>query len=221
MAGCGNIDLDIFYTYYLNKILPDYEYDPQLIVYNNLQGYGITRGASLSLSHSFNFPLRIRLGGTYLNTYQKVEDENGYMSKEMQVFTPVFSGTFGISYEFKKIGLKLNYTGKVMGPQLLPVYPEPFTRPEKSPWFTLQNFQITKSFKHGIELYSGIRNIFNFTQPSPLIDPGDPFGDNFDTSYAYGPLQVRRFYLGIRWNLKRKSIPKGFQMNINTDKMNN
>ncbi|MCB9223168.1 MAG: TonB-dependent receptor [Crocinitomicaceae bacterium] len=217
--GCGNIDVDFFYTYYLNKILPDYDYDPQLIVYDNLQGYGVTQGASVSLHHSFNFPLKVRIGGTYLNTYQMVEDENGIMTKEIQVFTPAFSGTFGVSYDFKKIGLTLNYTGKVMGPQVLPTYPEEYNIPEVSPWFTLQNFQITKSFKHNIEMYTGVRNIFNYTQPSPLIDSGDPFGDNFDTSYAYGPLQVRRFFFGIRWKLDRRDMNPS-TTNVNNNKNN-
>jgi hypothetical protein len=68
----------------------------------------------------------------------------------------------------------------------------------------LQNAQITKTFKaEKYQLYAGVKNIFNFTQPSPLIAPEAPFGDAFDTSYAWGPLQTRRFFLGFRYNLKR------------------
>ena len=93
-----------------------------------------------------------------------------------------------------------------MGPQRLPEFDPPFERPTTSPWFTTQNFQITKTFKKlGLEIYTGVKNIFNYTQPSPLIDPANPYGDAFDTSYAYGPLQTRRFFLGLRWQLERKN----------------
>jgi len=202
--GYGNVDIDVFYTYFMNKILPDYDFDPQLIVYDNLNGHGITQGVSLAINHSFEFPLRMRLGATIQNVYQVEEDEFGELTKEQQVFTPAFSGTYGLSYEIKKIGLTINYNGKVMGPQHLPTFPEPFSRPEISPWFSIQNFQITKTFKHNFEIYAGIKNLLNYTQPSPLIDSENPFGDNFDTSFAYGPLQVRRFYGGLRWNLERR-----------------
>ncbi len=203
-AGYGNVDFDIFYTYFMNKILPDYDFDPQLIVYDNLDGYGITRGISLSVNHSFNFPLRLRVGGTLQDVFQMVEDEQGDYIKEAQVFTPAISSTFALSYEFKKIDLSINYTGKIMGPQQLPTFAEPFSRPETSPWYSIQNVQLTKKFKGNFELYVGVKNILNYTQPSPLIDPSNPFGDNFDTSYAFGPLQVRRFYGGLRWSLDRK-----------------
>jgi hypothetical protein len=66
----------------------------------------------------------------------------------------------------------------------------------------VQNVQVNKEFKKGFQLYSGVKNLWNYTQDSPLIDPANPFGESFDTSYAWGPLQTRRFYLGVRWNIQ-------------------
>ena len=83
----------------------------------------------------------------------------------------------------------------------LPTYDEPFNRAEKSPWFTLQHLQIHKRFNNQLSTYFGVKNIFDYTQDSPLIDPENPFGDNFDTAYAYGPTQERRFVLGVRYRL--------------------
>lgn len=202
--GYGNFDFDVFYTYFQNKIIPDYNTDPNLIIYDNLDGYGITRGLSVSVNHKFKSPFRMRLGVTLQDVYEIVDDELGESTKEDQLFAPFFSGVFNLSYEFKKIKMKLNYTGKIVGPQNLPVYDAPFERAETSPWFTVQNVQLSKEFKKGWELYTGVKNIFNYTQPSPLVNPQDPYSPEFDTSYAYGPLQTRRFYLGVRYNLKRK-----------------
>ncbi|MBD3638722.1 MAG: TonB-dependent receptor [Crocinitomicaceae bacterium] len=204
VLGYGNFDIDLFYTYFQNKIIPDFDQDPNLIVYDNLNGYGTTRGISAAINHSFKFPMRLRMGATFMDVFQMVEDENGDLVREEQFFAPKFSGTFGVNYNWKKAGMDFNWQGKVMGPQRLPEFDAPFERPTRSPWFTTQNFQITKSLPRiGMEVYTGVKNIFNYTQPSPLVDPANPYGDAFDTSYAYGPLQVRRFFLGLRWSLDR------------------
>ena len=203
--GYGNFDFDVFYTYFLNKIIPDYNTDPNLIIYDNLDGYGVTRGMSVSVNHKFKVPFRMRLGITLQDVFEYSKSLDGNLVKETQLFAPFFSGVFNLSYEFKKWKMKLNYTGKIVGPQKLPIYDVPNERPEVSPWFTVQNVQLSKEFKIGWEAYMGVKNIFNFTQSSPLVNPENPYEATFDTSYAYGPLQTRRFYVGVRYNLSRKS----------------
>ena len=201
--GTGTLDADAFYTFFTNKIVPDYTIDPDLIVYDNLSGYGVTRGFAASINHAFAFPLQINVGGTFQDVYQVTENTAGEKNKEQQLFTPAFSGTFVVGYKFRKLKLSIDYTGRVMGPQKLPHYEAPFSRPETSPWFTIQNVQVTKEIK-SFSVYAGIKNIFNRTQSSPLIDAANPFGKDFDTAYAWGPLQTRRFFVGVRWNLQRK-----------------
>ena len=34
---------------------------------------------------------------------------------------------------------------------------------------------------------------------SPLVDSENPFGENFDTSYVYGPIHGRNLGFGFRW----------------------
>lgn len=201
--GSGSLDIDAFYTYFTNKIVPDYTIDPNLIIYDNLGGYGVTRGLAASINHAFAFPLRVNVGGTFQDVYQVIENTAGEKIKEKQLFTPAFSGTFVVGYKFRKLKLSVDYTGRIMGPQKLPHYEASFNRPESSPWFTIQNVQITKEIK-SFSLYAGVKNIFNWTQSSPLIDAANPFGKDFDTAYAWGPLQTRRFFVGVRWNLQRK-----------------
>ena len=83
----------------------------------------------------------------------------------------------------------------------LPTYDETYNRAESSPWFTLQHLQLNKSFNSQLSSFFGVKNIFDYTQESPIINPENPFGDNFDTTYAYGPMQGRRFVLGISYKL--------------------
>jgi len=198
----STIDLDGFYTYFTNKIIPDYDTDENLIIYGNLNGHSVSRGISFSYSQTFKKPLKVSAGGTYLDVFSVYESAEGKKITEPQLFVSRFSGVFAFGYTFKKIATSIDYTGKVVGPMDLPFFDAPFTRDVKSDWFSLQNVQITHKMKQGFEVYLGAKNILNYTQPSPLINPAQPFSDTFDTSYAYGPLQGRRFFLGFRYNFR-------------------
>ena len=92
----------------------------------------------------------------------------------------------------------VEYSGNLTGPMELPVYPEPFDRAGQSEIYSIHNIQVTKIIKR-FELFAGCKNMFSYVQESPLIDAANPFGPNFDTSYAYGPLQGRRYFLGVRF----------------------
>jgi outer membrane receptor for ferrienterochelin and colicins len=201
-ASTATLDFDAFYTYFDNKIIPNYDVDPNLIVYDNLKGHGITRGFAFNYQQQFTFPLTMSLGGTFQDVFQITTDEFNKSVKEAQVFAPKFSGTFVIGYQIRPIKLSIDYTGKVMGTQHLPTFAAPNERPSQSPWYVIQNVQLTKTLKHGLEIYGGVKNLGNWTQESPLIAPDRPYSNEFDTSYAWGPLQKRRIYLGIRYAIK-------------------
>src|SRR5690606_15202715 len=69
-GGSGNLDADVFYTYFNNKILPDYNTDPNLIIYKNLSGHAEVRGFSVSADHKFKFPLKIKTGITFTDVFE-------------------------------------------------------------------------------------------------------------------------------------------------------
>ncbi|MGC3979076.1 MAG: hypothetical protein QM751_13140 [Paludibacteraceae bacterium] len=64
------------------------------------------------------------------------------------------------------------------------------------------NAQITRSTNNS--LYAGVENIGGFIQKHPIVDVQNPFGDNFDASMVWGPVHGRTFYIGYRWDLKKK-----------------
>jgi outer membrane receptor for ferrienterochelin and colicins len=106
----------------------------------------------------------------------------------------------------------MDVTGNWYGPMRLPIEPNDY-RPEYSPWFCITNIQFTKKFDYGLEIYGGMKNIFDFVPKDPLMRPFDPFnkhvndpvnnpnGYTFDTSYNYASMQGRRVFLGMRYNL--------------------
>ena len=131
--------------------------------------------------------------------------------KENELFAPEFSGVFSLGYEWPIQRIKIDYTGRITGPMHLPSYAEEFSKAETSPWYTLQHLKIEKGFSNQLSAYIGVRNLFNYTQGSPLIDPGAGsdgkeswnagFSPNFDTAYVFGPTRGRRYILGLTWRL--------------------
>ncbi len=192
------LDVDLFYTRFSNQLIADYDVDPRLIVFRNLAGKSVSRGASITVDQSFSdLPLLYSAGITFQDVYS---EEAGH--KKALNFSPVFKGVWSVSWELPK-DARLDYTGTVTGPMSLPEFDPPFERADRSPVYSLHNLQGTLDVGSGWQLYASVKNLFNWTQQSPLIDPEHPFGDAFDTSYVYGPIFGRQFVLGVRMAKER------------------
>ena len=207
----AGIDITGFYSYFTNKILPDFDTDPKKIIYDNLNGHAISKGVSINADLTFNFPLKVLAGATWMDVYQKEENEHGNLVKSVQVHAPKWSGTFVTTYHFPK-GYTADLTGNWNGPMRLPILPNDY-RPEYSPWFSIVNIQGTKKLNNGMEIYGGIKNLFNFIPNDPIMRPFDPFnkiaddpvnnpnGYTFDPNYNYASMQGIRGFLGFRYTL--------------------
>lgn len=206
----ANLDFTGFYSYFTNKIVGDFDSDPNKIIYDNLKGHAVSRGVSLNAEIAFDFPLKIHAGTTYMDVYQ-MEDRGAGLERQVQLHAPKWSGTFMASYQLPH-NYSVDLTGNWYGPMRLPILPNDY-RPEYSPWFAIANVQFTKKFEYGLEFYGGMKNIFDFTPKDPLMRPFDPFdktadnpvsnpnGYTFDTTYNYASLQGRRIFIGVRYNL--------------------
>lgn len=211
-------DASVFYTHFTNRILPDYDTNPNQIIYDNLEGYAVSKGISLNLDFNFPFPLKIIAGGTYMDNFQK---ENGVRFRP--VLTERYTGVWSVSYELQKSGISFDYTGNIYGPMRLPVLGDDDPRAPVSPVWSLQNIQVTKKFNNGLEIYGGVKNLLNFTPPSNSIarshdpfdknvqfdnegqviaTPDNPYRLTFDPSYVYAPNQGIRGFLGLRYTLR-------------------
>lgn len=218
-----SFDASAFYTYFNNKIIADYDTDPNQIIYNNLEGYAVSQGVSLNLDIALNNGLKFLMGGTYMDVYS-IRNR----IKNWQLFSERFSGVWSLGYTFKNSGTTIDYTGNVYSPMRLPLLSDTDPRREYSPWWSIQNIQITQKIKKGFEIYGGIKNLLNWTpnRGNPFIiartnDPFDkdvqfdadvqamvtinnPYGLTFDPTYVYAPNQGLRGFLGIRYTLNDK-----------------
>ena len=221
-GGFINIDVSGFYTYFTNKIIGDFLTDPGKIIYDNLQGYAVSKGITINTDGSFTNGIKVNAGLTIMDVYQINRDSDGKNVKQPQLFAPAVSGTFAVSYGLAKQKVNIDVTGRFTGPMHLPVVPNDF-RKEKSPPYNIINVQVVKQFADNIEVYAGVKNLLNFLPKNPLLHPDDPFnkpggkyfdenGDArpdtnpynyfFDTSYNYAPVQGAKLYAGIRFQLK-------------------
>jgi outer membrane receptor for ferrienterochelin and colicins len=220
--GVINLDGSIFYTHFTNKIVADFITDPNKIIYDNLDGYAVSKGITLNTDFSFVNGLKINAGATFMNVFTIDRNAAGNKIKVPQLFAPSVSGTFSVSYNFYAPRLVLDVTGRLTGPMYLPVVPNDY-RPEKSPLYNILNVQLTKTFANGLELYGGVKNLLNFLPANPLLHADDPFnkaggkyfdangvarpdtnpnGYTFDPSYNYATIQGAKAFAGIRWQLK-------------------
>lgn len=208
--GFVNLDAGLFYTYFTNRIMADYDSDPDKIIYDNLSGYAVSRGMSLNSEFTFSFPFKAIAGFTLLESFSIDHDATSAVVRKDQYYASPFSGNFLLSYEFKKVGITIDYTGNIYSPMLLPVLPDDY-RSAYSPWYSIQNLQVTKKFRKHFELYCGAKNLLNFIPKDPIMRAFDPFDKyitvnnpnnyTFDPGYMYAPVQGIRGFVGIRWKL--------------------
>ena len=81
----------------------------------------------------------------------------------------------------------------------------------------LANIQVTKKFTNGLEIYGGVKNLFNTLPKEDTIARWwDPFGEPGNgvtpppgrtdvifepNDYSYTPLQGIRGFIGVRYNI--------------------
>jgi len=215
-----SLDASLFYTNFSNAILPDYDTNPNQIIYDNLDGKSISQGVSANIDVVFPSGFKFLIGATFQDVSQTEKN-----IAQRQILTESFTGTWNFSYDFRRIDLSVDYTGNLYGPMRLPLLGENDPRAEFSPTWSIQNIQFTYKGLDNFEFYGGIKNLLNWTpnrgNPFIIARANDPFDKNvtfdnngdvvatannpnaltFDPSYVYGPNQGIRAFFGLRYRL--------------------
>lgn len=215
-------ELSGWYTYFTNKIIADYDSDPNEIRFGNLDGNMHNTGTSLELCYTFlkNFDLEGSATGNYVRI-------NSSSLQATPLYTPFFSGTYKLSYVIPKTNIDLAFFGQVFSPMRMPLAGTGDPRPSYSPWYQLSHFQANWQWKkRSMEFYLGLRNIFDYL-PSRHVDfliagaadpfdknvqtdasgniipgPGNPYALSFDPSYTYALMSGIQVNVGWRWRIE-------------------
>jgi len=221
-----NIDASTWYSHFSNQIIPDYDTDPNKIIYENLKGYSASKGVTLNLELNIGHRFKSLFGATVQDVSKVEKDDAGKRIKTLPVLTEKWSGTWALTYVFPGAGITIDYTGNMYGPMRLPLLSAIDPRPGFSPVWSIQNIQLTKRINNSIEFYGGVKNLLNWTpaKNTPFIiarandpfdknvkydgngkilaTPDNPYALSFDPTYVYAPNQGIRLFAGMRMTIK-------------------
>jgi outer membrane receptor for ferrienterochelin and colicin len=193
-----NFSFDYYYTNFTNQVVVDLE-NPREVSFYNLEGKSFSH--SLQIEYAIEITKALELKAAYKWYHIKTEYKDGLKEKPL---TPNNRVLINMGYISNFDKWKLDLTGNWFDTSRIPStsanIPEnriPFL---SESYFTL-NGQITRNFKK-IEVYSGVENIFDYKQDSPIIAANDPNGSNFDASLIWGPVIGRNIYFGLRYKIK-------------------
>lgn len=212
-----NLDMTSFYTYFNNRIIGDFDTDPNKIIYQNLRGFAESKGISANIDYRTAGRWKLNVGATYMDV-SVVENH----MKEQQILTERFTGTWAVSYTLPVQHMDIDYTGNTYSPMRLPLLGVLDPRPGMSPWWSIQNIQVRWHRMKGIEIYGGVKNLLNYLPGKDLpfliarthdpfdkqvqygangqilATPDNPYALSFDPNYVYAPNQGTRFFVGLR-----------------------
>lgn len=215
-----NFEGSAWYTYFTNAILPDYDTNPNQIIYSNLNGHATSKGIGFNMDAHFSNRFKAIIGFTYQDV---ATTDHGITTP--QILTEKFSGTWALTYNIFKYNLSVDYTGNLFGPMRLPLLGDLDPRPDYSPTWSIQNIQLTYNGIKNIEFYGGIKNLLNWTpaKSAPFLisrsndpfdkevvfdnggnamaTPNNPYALTFDPNYVYAPNQGIRGFFGVRYTL--------------------
>lgn len=213
-------DLNVFYTYFTNRIVADYETDPNKIIYKNLNGFSESKGISADIRLFYRKAFSMQTGFTLMDVSITEEGE-----RSRQILTERISGNWTLTYNFR-FPLTIDYTGNLVGPMRLPRLGELDPRPLYSKTYSIQNIQLTYTFSSRLSLFCGVKNLLNWTParnlPFLIARTNDPFDKNvtydaggqivatptnpyalsFDPSYVYAANQGVRGFVGLRLKVR-------------------
>ena len=207
-------DWSIFKTRFSNRIIPDYDTNPNQIVYSNLNGIVISQGGSIDFLGRISNNLDFQIGLTFIDTYIKEDNK-----KSVPYLTEKFLGSYKLAYYNNFMGLKFDITGNVVGPMKLPLLSILDPRPDYSTAFNILNIQATKKVSD-FEFFIGVKNLFDFKPPlnsiarafdpfdkqvifdnngGPVVNDNNPYGLTFDPTYVFYSNQGIRSFFGLKY----------------------
>ncbi|WP_320018580.1 TonB-dependent receptor [Labilibaculum manganireducens] len=190
---------DFYRTEFENQVIVDVDSDVHKVRFYNLDGKSFANNYQVELKFE---PVK-RLDAT---TAIRFSDVKATINDEFQKVPYVnhYKGLVNLSYSTNMNIWQFDFTTQFNGDMRIPstaANPEEHQRKAKSPAYTVMNAQITKRFRLW-EVYVGSENLGNYTQKHPVIAADDPFGEYFDASMIWGPIQERKFYLGLRLTIE-------------------
>lgn len=196
------LNADYYYTHFLSQAIIDYDTNPQELHITNLDGKSYSH--TFQVDASYLFFNSLELTAAYRYNLVKTTYGGQLLSKPLQgrykaLVTASYKTPLGL-WQFDATAV-LNGGGRM---------PEPYTTASGDlSWshnfkaYGQLNAQVTRYFRH-FSVYVGGENLTNYKQKNPIIGYNNPWGNSFEPTMVYGPVQGAMAYIGVRVNLGKR-----------------
>lgn len=192
-----------YYTNFLKQVVVDMDSDAHAVSFYNLDGKSYSNSYQVEATYPFFRGFTLTAAYRYTDAKTDYRNAEGVTQRLKKPLASDYKGLVTASYQTPLKKWQFDLTGQFNGGGRMP---EPdATNPLWEPNFnayTVVNAQITKYFRRW-SVYLGAENLFDYKQSHPIIDAGNPRGENFDGSMVWGPVHGRKIYAGLRFNISR------------------
>ena len=188
---CLILNLEYYYTNFTNQVVADFDSDVHQLHFYNLDG--ISYSHTFQIDATYPFFKGFSLLGAFRYNDVKTTINEALRDKPL---TSRYKGLVTATYKTPLEIWQFDVTLQINGDGRLP---DGFGTFDAYP---ILNAQILKWFRWG-NIYIGGENLTNFKQENPIIGCHDPWGENFDATMIYGPVDGIMFYAGIKWKLSK------------------
>ena len=194
------IGLEAYRTSFINQVIMDLDSSVDEVRFYNLDGKSFSNNYQVEMSLEPIRGLDTKIAFRYTDVQY---DWNGEMI--VKPLVSKFKGLFNLSYMSPLKKWQIDYTLQVNGPGRIPFTdqnPIEYQLDNESPAFTIMNAQITKYFRTW-NIYVGAENLTGYRQDNPVLAAENPYGEHFDASMVWGPVDGRKIYVGVRFGISR------------------
>ncbi|MBP6094357.1 MAG: TonB-dependent receptor [Cytophagaceae bacterium] len=197
----ANVVFDYFQTDFTHQWMVDMETAHAIRMYSN-PGVSYAKSAQIEFNYSPLPRLEWKTAFRFQDVASDYWGQNGSLRRLTKPFLNRDRVLVNLAYATKYDILKFDLTWQWSGARRIPnAYVHAGDAPEVSaPAFSMVYGQVTRQFKHW-EMYLGVENLFNFTQPNPIMGAADPFALGFDATMVWGPVAGRMVYTGLRYKI--------------------
>jgi len=192
------LSAEVYYTYFMNQVILDFDRSAQAIYVYNLDGKSYSTAYQIEASYELLRGLDVTLAFRYNDVKMTTNDE-----LQDKALLNRYKGLINLSYTTNQKKWQFDFTTQFNGTSRVPgtsTNPPEYQRPDSAPAYTIINAQVTKYFKKW-NIYLGGENLTNYKQKDPIIAADKPFGKYFDSSMIWGPVSGMNIYLGLRFTL--------------------
>lgn len=201
----GSVALDwnaeYYYTNFLHQTVVDLNMNPHSAHIMDLTGKSYSHSALAEISITPISELTLTLAGKMDDVridFGRGVEEKPLHSRWKGLFTASYAPMMGL-WQFD-VSLAINGGGRMPVSYALNDGAQASARTYKA--FPQLNAQVTRNFRHW-SIYAGGENLTGYRQKMPVIGAGDPWGNNFDATMVYGPIEGAMIYVGFRYNITK------------------